>query len=216
MIKSDLYSELSEIAVKSSYKQIFDLLYLLSQFRYATFKQLHQINHRVATKKFLVKLCELGYLDTTKNLQAYKTNQKTWEVLEKEGYNTKIIQTNLTGETLEHELKITNVLLKLQTEPDFYKVIYPNFTTLIPDFCVIWKRENSYKIEFGEVEEPKFDWEQYIQDKEAKYKKLSGNIEVYSKWWKHWSGMLELPYCKQEDFCFFYRIIKNEKLERLL
>jgi len=205
MDKPTLYPDLEPIAKNASYKQIFDLLYTLSLVRYATFKQLHSVNHRVCTKKNLVKMAEFGYLSQTKN-NVFFTTQKTWELLQGEGYNTKIIQKNLTGETLEHELKITDVLLKLQP----WRIFYPTFIDLVPDACVIYLREDGfYKIEFLEVEEPKPNWDEYLKRKQDAYFVLSKDFNLWDKWWRRWHRLLDLPFCLVEDFKFTYRVVRN-------
>lgn len=210
MIKSDLYPELADIAKNSSYEQIFKVLYTLSLSRYATAKQLREINHRVCVKKFLVKLIELGYLSTTKNLQAFTATPKAWEVLQAEGYNTKIIHKTLEAEAPQHELDISNALLQIYKEEHFFTNFYPHFGDLIPDACLVYRRDQGeYRIVFLEVENKKFDWENYIKKKYQKYQELGTQQEVYTKWWKRWSGLLGLPYCEQDKFCFSVRIWKN-------
>ncbi|MDQ5987367.1 MAG: hypothetical protein CSYNP_03107 [Syntrophus sp. SKADARSKE-3] len=224
MDKATLYSDLEWIEKKASYKQAFELFYKLAQVRYATFKQLHPLNHRVATKPNLVRFVEQGYLfthDLVKNQPAYSITEKARKILNFELYNTKILQKNFTGQSLDHALKITDCLLKLQASPEFYNVFYPFFREppdyksefLRPDFCVIWKKENSYKIQFGEVEQPKANWDNYLLIKRANYERLASDKNLYDIWWSEWSKRLNLPMCKKEDFCFSVLCVGNIKKE---
>jgi hypothetical protein len=224
MDKATLYPELVEIALKSSYRQIFDLFYTVAQVRYATFKQLHPLNHRVVTKNILVKLTELGYLkaiNLVKKEPAYHITEKTRELLEREGYNTKILPKSFTGQSLDHALKITDCILNLQGQSFFYHVFYPLFREppkydrefLRPDFAVVWKNDNLVKLQFGEVEDPKPDWENYLLAKRDKYEKLAQDPNTYAMWWKVISEKLNLPLPKEEDFCFSVLCFKNGQNE---
>jgi hypothetical protein len=224
MDKATLYPDLAEIASKSSYKQIFDIFYALAQVRYATFKQLHPLNHRVATKTNLVKFCEFGYLDGTflvKDELALHVTDKTRQILEREGFNVKVIQKKFTGQELTHALKISDCILKLQAQENFYNVFYPIFREppkydrefLRPDACVVWKKDGAYKIQFVEVEEAKPDWENYLLVKRQKYEQLANDQNIYRVWWKYRAEKLILPLCSEADFCFsvicFANINKN-------
>jgi hypothetical protein len=211
--KATLYPDLEWIEKKASYKQVFKLFYTLGQVRYATFKQLHPLNHRVATKPNLVKFVELGYLksiDLVKNQKAYSITEKTRKILKLEGFNIEVLQNKFTGQTLEHALLITDAVLKLQGQEHFYNVFYPIFREppdyqkefLRPDACILWKLEREYKIQFLEVEEQKPDWENYLLTKRDKYEKLARDPNTYYLWWKHWSDKLGLPMGRVEDFCF--------------
>lgn len=210
MDKATLYPELAEIAARASYKQIFDLFYTIAQIRYATQEQLQPLNHRLATKNLLVRMTELGYLSSDNLVKAYHITEKTRELLEREGYNTKVLQKDFTGVKLQHALAITDVILKLQAEPDFYQVFYPIFREppeyrmefLRPDFCLIRRGEGKYKIEFGEVETKKENWENYLQVKRDKYEAIARDSNTYAMWWKVWSERLNLPFCDERSFCF--------------
>jgi hypothetical protein len=224
MDKATLYPDLEPIAAVSSYKQIFDLFYILAQIRYATFKQLHPLNHRVAKKKNLEYLVSLDYLsciDLVKNTKAFHITEKTRQILEREGYNVRILQKKFTGQTLDHSLKISDTILKLQAQPYFYQVFYPVFRNapnyerefLRPDFCVIWKKDRSYKIEFGEVEEEKANWLNHLLIKKVNYERLADDQNLYDLWWTEQSKRLQLPMCKKDDFCFSVVCFGNIKKE---
>jgi hypothetical protein len=229
MEKATLYPDLKPIADRASYKQIFDLLYIVAQVRYATFKQLNHVNYRVATKNNLADLVSLDYLATinlVKNAKAFHITDKTRQILEREGFNVKIIQKKLTGHDLKHALKITECLLKLQAQDYFYNVFYyffkmpPNYDGefLRPDACVVWKKDGAYKIEFIEVEEEKPNWGNYLLVKREKYEKLARDPNIYRIWWKGekeegWHKKLNLPICQEADFCFSVVCFGNIKKE---
>ena len=224
MDKATLYPDLEVIASKASYKQIFDIFYTITQVRYATQKQLQPLNHRVATKKNLDSLVSSGYLaavNLVKNDKAFHITEKTRQILENEGYNVKVIQKKSTGQTLDHALKISDCLLKLQAQEHFYQVFYPTFQEppkydspfLRPDACVVWKRDGAYKIEFIEVEEIKPNWAEYLFVKKEKYEQLASDPNIYHVWWKYYADKLNLPLCTEADFCLsvvcFGNIKKN-------
>jgi hypothetical protein len=214
MDKATLYPDLEPIAAKASYRQIFDLFYTVAQVRYATFKQLHPLNHRVATKNNLVRMIELGYLSDDNLVKAYHITEKTKEMLKGEGYNTKILSKSFTGQSLDHALKITDTILKLQAQEYFYNVFYPVLDgPLIPDFAVVWKNENLVKLQFCEVEESKPDHENYLLVKRDNYINLAQIQRTYSQWWKVKSEQLNIPLCKEEDFCFSVVCFGNIKRE---
>ncbi len=220
MDKASLHPDLEPIAAVASYKQIFDLLYTVAQVRYATFKQLHPLNHRVATKKNLDNLVSLDYLASVrlvKNTKSFHITEKTRQILEREGFNVNIIQKKFTGFTLEHALKITDCLLNLQAKENLYQVFYPTFAAppdyskefLKPDACLIWKKDRAYKIEFLEVEEAKPNWAEYLLVKKDKYEQLASDPNIYRIWWKYYAEKLNLPLCKEADFCFSVRCFGN-------
>jgi len=215
MDKSTLHPDLEWITNKATYKQVFDLFYTLGKVRYATFKQLHALNFRVATKTNLVRFIELDYLSNDNPVKAYSITDKTKKILELERYNTKLLQTKLTGQTLEHALKITGSILKLKP----WTVFYPQFKEppdyqkdwLKPDACLIFKKDNQIKIQFLEVEEIKQDWENYLLGKREKYERLATDANLFFMWWKHQSEKLGLPMGNVEDFCFSVCVVGNIK-----
>lgn len=202
MLKSDLYPELDPIARGSTYKKLFDWLYSAAQLRYTTKDHLNRLNHQFGTPKKLAKLCEAGFLMGS---EFYVITEKTRGILKAEDYNTRILQKDFNGQVAEHQLKITDFVLKIMAEPHFYAVIYPNFTDLIPDACVIFKNGDLLKVEMLEVEEEKGNWLDYLTNKKTAYEKLAHDLDIYHKWWKVWSARLDLPYCQEKYFCFSIR-----------
>lgn len=161
------------------------------------------VNPKIGTGSKLSALIQLGYLSKSDG-GFYYTAPKGFELLEKEGFNTRILQKNLTGNYSLHQERLTDLLLIEMEKPNYYAIIYPSFTYKNPDACIIWKRDNQYKLEFIELELSPKDSE-YLPNKKAGYERLARDVEIYSVWWKTWSSYLKLPYCKLSDFCFGVR-----------
>lgn len=197
MIKSDRYAEIEPLTKGSSYKQLFDFLHTAYLLRFTTKDQLNRINNKFGTPKKLAKLTELGFFVFN---EAYSVTEKTLTILKDESYITivKIPDGNFTA----HHLDISNFLQKEIEKEDFLTVFYPNFSYLIPDACVIRQNGQGYKIQFVEVENEKPAWIEYLYQKKKLYERLATDRDIYLKWWKAYSAKLELPYPKEENFCF--------------
>jgi hypothetical protein len=208
---ADKYSDLVQTVKGSTYKKFFDWLYMAAQLRYATKDHLNRLSKQFGTKKKLDSLRESGFLTAIRNGDVYVITPKSTKVLEDEGYNISILQKDFNGLSVNHELKITDAILTLQP----YAVFYYDFGYVRPDAIVILKRDNAYKIEMLEVEEPKSNWNAYLEDKKLNYTKLASDIEIYEKWWKVWSEKLKLPYPKMDNFCFDVLLYKDGKEGRL-
>jgi hypothetical protein len=202
---SDKYQDLSPLVSGSSFNQLFALIYKLAAVRYATVKQLNAVNPKIGTKNKVSELTRLGYLSRSDGGFLF-TALKGFELLKKEGFNTEILQKRLQGNYSEHQEKLTGFLLDEMQSPDYYAVIYPDFTYIKPDACLVWKRDNQYKIEFIELEVSPKDSE-YLPGKKQRYEQLARDIAVYSKWWKRWAELLKLPYCRLDQFCFGVRYV---------
>ena len=197
MIKSDKYTELEPLIKGASFKQLFDFLHTAYLLRFTNKDQLNRLNNKFGTPKKLAKLVELGFFVFN---EAYSITQKTLTILKDESYLTvvKIPDGNFTV----HYLDISNFLQKEMEKDDFFTVFYPNFSYLIPDCCLIRKNERGYKIQFVEVENKKPAWIEYLYQKQKLYERLATDRDIYLKWWKKYADRLELPYPKEEDFCF--------------
>jgi len=205
----EIYPDLEPLTAGSSYSQLFNFLYSLALLRYFTKDHANKVNSKLGTKKKIAQLCELDYLNC-KNSQVYTITEKTRKLLDEQGFNCKILAKKLTGEGNDHDLKITDYILDERCNPWFYSVIYPFFDYLIPDACLIYKNESTYKITFLEVENPKAGWDDYLENKKSNYKRLASDYDVYGKWWKVWSERLNIPYCTEEEFCFNVVYVKGE------
>jgi hypothetical protein len=204
----DKYPELEPLTKGSSYQQLFDLLYKAGQLRYFQKSHLNKLNPKLGTPKKLQALVELNFL-TCNNSQVYNITQKTKDLLHQEGYNCKILAETVSGEGNPHNLFLSSVILE-EMKDDFYCAAYPSFTDLIPDALIVYKKPDAYRLLFLEVENEKADWENYIKGKKEKYKRLSQDYEIWDKWFRRWSRILELPFCKIEDFKFSYKVVRNE------
>ena len=129
------------------------------------------------------------------------------DFLKENDRNIRHFQEITEAEKCEHELKITSFLIK---HPHFYKVFYPTFDGLKPDACIIWGTTEQYKIQFLEVEEEKPNWTDHLKSKKERYILLAKDFEVWNKWWRFNSEILELPFCNIEDFCF--SVLCNSKI----
>ena len=195
------HTDLAELVRGASWKQLFSTLYRLALVRYGTHRLLNPVNIKIATKRKLKKLVNLGYLSVNPT-GVYTVTPKCLNLLKEHGYNTKILQKDFTGQGTGDTLVKSAVILNIMRDPDFYSVFYPNFTYLIPDACIVYKKGDKARLAFLEVEQEKGNWQMYLEKKRENYLKLAREVEVYSKWWKRWSGLLDMNYCKPEEFCF--------------
>lgn len=197
----DLYPDLMPILKGARFKRFCDDLYKLAMIRYATFEQLNAINSQVFTKTKVPKLADLGYLAISqKNICTI--GHLARPLLSDQSYNISVIQKKMTAISGTHPLRVSEVLLSLMGEEDFFSVIYPHFTFVIPDACVIKRRENAVKIQMVEVESHKANWQEYLEVKRRSYEQLARDEEIWSIWWKHICRMFGLNHCRYEEFCF--------------
>ena len=100
--KDDIYPDLIPLIPGSSWNQLFTLLYTLASVRYAAFPQLNSLNPKIGTKNKLALLAKQGYIAQTDG-GAYITADKGFDLLKKEGFNTQILDKNLTGNYSPHQ-----------------------------------------------------------------------------------------------------------------
>ena len=215
MLYGEQYPELEALVKGSSYRQLFDMLYTLALVRYATPEHLRAVNFKLGTSGKLGKITELDYISFT-GVSFYTITDKALVLLERNGYNTKIIKRKLTGEMKEHQAVITSVILDLMKNPQFFAVFYPQFkhegeqaAFLIPDAAVVFKDEDKVKLIFLEVElsdKPN----NYLDNKRKNYLELSSLYWFYDKWWRSYAQKLGLGLCKPEEFCFSIEIQKEK------
>ena len=185
--------------------------WVLALVRYATFKQLKKCNfssvgQHIFIKKDLQFLLQLEYLGQANGF--YFPRKKAFDHMREHGIITDNLQQRHRAEPDIHQSKLTEYIITEINRDDFYFVFYPQFQIgLIPDACIIYRNDTGYKIEFIEAENPKVDWENYILEKEEKYKRLASDPDTF-RWWKTWSFKLGLTLCNINDFCFWWRVIK--------
>lgn len=214
MLYGEQYPELEALVKGSSYRQLFDMLYTLALVRYATPEHLRAVNFKLGTTGKLGKIVELGYMSFTGGI-FYMITDKALVLLEKHGYNTKIIKRKLTGEMKAHQAVITSVILDIMKDQHFFTVFYPQFkhegeqaAFLIPDAAVVYNDGDKAKLVFLEVElsdKPK----NYLDNKRQNYLQLSSLYWVYDKWWKSYAQKLGLGMCEPKDFCFSSQYIRQ-------
>jgi len=199
--------DLSDFLTKSATKpRLAECLWIIAEVRYATWGQIKAqedvwVQH-IATKTKISKLLELGFL--VLNQEVYSVGEQGFTFLKEQGYNTAHLQKRLRADGSSHTLQITEILLSVRKESHFFTVFFPTFTELEPDACLVFKKEDAYKLEFLEVERTE-KRDGYLIEKKRKYEDLAQRKETWEKWWRHNSKKLSLPFCKREDFCFSVR-----------
>lgn len=199
--------------------RLIEALTVIATCRYITQEQLKSINRpwtiHIATKQSLKKLTEIGFL-ACNEAEAYFCLQPSFDFLEQNGVSTAHFTKRLHAVQAVHNLHITDELLKIMKDEAFFTVFYPVFTQppaydkdyLIPDACIVYKSLLGYKLEFIEVENPKGNWGDYIDDKLRKYQIIAKDYNTWDRWFRKWSARLELPFCSVNDFCFSVRVLK--------
>jgi hypothetical protein len=201
---NDKYPELADLIKGASYNQLFQLLYKVALIRYATPEHLKRISSKIGTVNKTAKLNDLGLLSTYPTGVSVIT-VKGLNLLKENGYNIGHIAKKLQGTGSGDEPIISSVILDLMDEPDFHTVFYPHFDFLIPDCAVVWKKDDKVKLQFVEVETKKGNWQEYLEKKKANYELIAQDFDIYDKWWRRWSGILKLPMCPVDNFCFSVR-----------
>ena len=178
--------------------RLIEALRILALVRYATLPQLQTVKkpyrQHIYTKQSLDQLLQLGIVADAGG--AFRVGPNGWKLLDLPDH----YQKRCRGQGEEHDLAVTDILLCLTAQEDFFTVFYPHFGYLQPDACVIFKRESEFKIEFMEVEvtdkEPG-----YLERKRNQYERLATDYKTYAEWWQRWGGRYGLK-CKPDDFCF--------------
>lgn len=192
------YPDLSPLTKGASFSQLIQTLHAAHLLRYSTQEHLKELGSwKIATKKKLQTLADLGYL--VKNDNVFTSTRKTFELLIKHGYNPALLSPIAEGRGAE--LYTQNSICKLLQHP-FYKWFgYPHFDYLIPDGLLVLQDGNRYQLNFIEVEAKKPKWAEYLEDKREKYNRLAQDEIVY-KYWSIMSSHLGLKCPAIEDFKF--------------
>lgn len=198
MTDKEKYPDLYPLTKGSSFNQLADLLYTLALCRYLDRITLADKNFKLATGPKFKKLAELAYI--ADNDGVYSISKNGLQFLN-ERRNCKFLKVP-KGEGIKDGLQVGKIVYRTTKMSDFYAILYPDFRFLRPDFAAVFRRGDRAKLVFVEVEKEKDGWDNYLEDKRAKYDRLAGDYEIYSRWWKHCSKELELNFCSPEDFCF--------------
>jgi len=212
-----LKSELKVLTSGGSYANIYQLLYYVALLKYSTQGHLKSIGfsgaEKVATKKKLHALCEFGYVRlANETLGIYTATAKTLHLLKTIGQNLNLLPAVPKG--IGFEIYNTDVFVQALKLPNYFALLYPQFPIedpyIIPDALLVLKEDHQYQLNFLEIEAEKPNWNNYLQTKYDSYKRLAKDPLVY-KFWKAFSGYLNLPCPKIEDFKFRVIIIGDIK-----
>lgn len=162
--------------------------------------------YKVTADWKLKELCERGYLFSPSK-DVYCAKNKVLPILHKAGY-LMVLPDEPTGKGDINEINNTEVFIKLSKQENFFTLLYPNFTYIIPDALLVEKRDDKYRLTCLEIEAKKPKWKEYIDDKIGKYEKLSTDIQFYD-WWVIQCYKLGFKKPTKEEFKFTYKIIKN-------
>ena len=205
--------ELRPLTSGGSFENIYQLLYYVTLLKYATQEHIKNLGFsgvgKVATKGKLQTLRELGYFRTSKiNPQIFSSTNKTYQILKTIGHELKLLPALPKGDGAE--IYNTDVFVQALKLPNYYVLLYPQFPKekpyIIPDALLVLKEDHRYQLNFLEIEAKKPNWDYYLQTKYDSYKRLAKDIQVY-KYWKAFSGYLNLPCPPIEKFKFRVMII---------
>jgi hypothetical protein len=205
------YPDLAPIVATRSWKGLFDLLYTLAQVKVASYNQLNPVNFQIATAPKLAQLAALGYIGFTQPVN-YFTTPKLMNLLKDEKYRVRHLPKDFTGFGDEHQLAVTDCLLREMKDPEYFAVFYPDFKFLRPDAAIIYQKDNMAKLVFLEVERTDKD-PSYLLNKKEGYDKLARQQDIYDKWWKHWSEEFNFEMPPIEKFCFSVKCVGNFKAD---
>lgn len=198
-----------------TWNSLWELFYFTRLFKYVHKKQYNKIRghfFKISTKENLNELCEMGYLFSPRK-NVYCAKNKVLPILEKAGFLANVLPEEPKGKGDINELNNTEVFIKIFKELDkktFYTFLYPNFIYLIPDALLVElnKNEKKYRLTFIEVESPKYDWDNWLKNKENNYNKLAKDYIFFEKW-SFFCDQLGFPKPSVDNLKFSYKIFKS-------
>jgi len=204
-----------------SWQLMVDMLYHIRLLRYVTQTQIKIVNSRyekIATKKKLTALVQLGYL--TMNAGSYRATKKTTELLKALGYNITLLQPEPEGNGGVDSIKKTDVFIQALRLPNFKALLFPQFPKenpyVKPDALLVLvdDKENptKYQLNFLEIEAEKQDWDAHLEGKRINYERLGYDDQAYS-YWVAKSGQIGFRKPTREQFCFRVMCVGNIKKE---
>jgi hypothetical protein len=208
--------ELKPLASGGSMNDIYRLLFYIGLLKYSTWSLLsktHNTANKVATKPKLNRLVELGYIDSKVNI--FIPNKMTFEILKRIKIGKKRINVDLLPNIPEgygsvNELNNSEVFVQALNMEDYYCLLYPTFDYVRPDALLILKQGSKYRLTFLEIEKPKSNWDEYLDQKRINYLKLSKDIQVYD-YWCDIAPLLKLPAPDLSEFKFTVTIVSKIK-----
>ncbi|MFA7382855.1 MAG: hypothetical protein WC001_05345 [Desulfurivibrionaceae bacterium] len=210
-----MLDELEEIKRGATWQNIYDCLWTIATVRYVTRQQLAEHfsdavwQKKIATKKKLELLVQKGFLEQSPDGVLMATRKAVSLLKDFSNKNYKIIKLP-TGVGQRDSIYNTEMLLQIIRLPDFYALFYPVFREkpkddqpfLIPDGAVVFKKDNMAKLVFLEIESPKPEWQNYLEEKRWKYKVIAERDATWAEWWKDQSHKLGLYHCEKDGFGF--------------
>ena len=193
------YPDLKPLTAGASFNLLFSTLYYAHLLRYSTTDLLKQLTGsvKIATRSKMQTLVELGYLN--RNDKVFKTTAKTLDLLEKQGYNRRLLPRPVEG--WGAELYNSEAICKLLQHKNYRSFLYPHFQYVIPDGLLVLQDGDRYQLNFIEVEADKANHQEYLENKRQGYERLARDPIVF-KYWQGIAPHLNLPCPKIEDFRF--------------
>jgi hypothetical protein len=133
---------------------------------------------KIATKKKLQSLVNLGYLYSPENVLV--STDKTLQLLEKVGYNRKLMPPPAKGAGID--FYNSEAICKLLQHKNYKQFLYPHFEYLVPDGLLVLQDGDKYQLNFIEVEAKKPKWAEYLEGKRINYDRLARDERVYRYW----------------------------------
>lgn len=174
---------------------LWHLFFYTRMLKYVHIKQFKQINtsfNKIATRKKLRILCELGYFREVRE-QVYIATNKVIPILKQAGLPTSILPNQSTGKGEINEMNNTETLIQATNLKHFYALLYYDFVYLRPDALLVLnnEKEKKYKLVFIEIEARKPNWNSYLQNKRDNYIRLAKD-KIFYDYWKIASEKLSL------------------------
>ncbi|MBS1516619.1 MAG: hypothetical protein JSS91_00870 [Bacteroidetes bacterium] len=186
-----------------TWASLWRVMYYTRKFRYITQDQLRQIDgidDRVSTLPKLRILCDLKYFRESSK-EVFTATNEVMGLLQKVGCLTRFLPAVTEGEGGINALANTSAFIKALKVPDYYDLIFPEFTYIDPDALLVQKYGEKYKLTFLEVESEKFGWDNYLENKRDNYLKLAKDIAFYD-FWKEASRILGLRIPTKQELKF--------------
>ena len=200
-----------------SYQQFFRLYYFIRLLKYTTQTQLRSLSFsgvsKVATKDILDELVNIRHISSIeKDSRIYIANETTEKILKTVSFNQdnyfKIFKPLPQGTDTANEIKNSEVFVQALKLPNYYFLLFPDFTYIRPDALLVLKEEKKYKLKFLEIETRQSNWEQRLDKMRDNYHKLKTDMAVF-EYWKKMARFLMLPEPNINDFKFSVFIIAD-------
>lgn len=200
-----------------SYQLLIELFYIGRMLRYFTREQIISVYQRfdkIATQPKFRTLVDRGYLKTI-DYSVFQVTDKPKHLIDAVGLRWAALTygNKLAGKGSENEILNTGVLVDQMKDPYFFHYSYLQFpknpAELVPDALMVLRNGDKYRLIFLEIENTKKgDWENYVNNKQDKYRDLAKKLLAFSAW-QILANRLKLYEPKVSEFCFSVRFIGN-------